>query len=188
MRLWHIFGGITVSIALAGCTNLENFGSALRTDAPVTSIVGTRTSIATPAVSGTVNLRQNIALPPNAVLTVTVSDASASDAAAKVITQHVVRTNGQQAPFRFVLPYNALDVRPGARILLSAAIAINNRVVLITENLIPVISNGVNNADLMLVPVASAAASAQSSGMLHSTQPAPVIEGRSPASGGLFSQ
>ncbi|QOL13773.1 YbaY family lipoprotein [Dickeya dianthicola] len=153
MRLWHIFGGITVSIALSGCVN--NHGVAPEATVPTTGQTETLSQPVSgmPAVTGTVNIRQKIALPPDSVLTVTVSDASISDAPSKVISQRVIRTEGQQAPFRFVLPYNPAEIRPDARILLSAAVAINRRVTLITEHVMPVVSNGVNNADLTLIPV-----------------------------------
>ncbi|MGI8487904.1 YbaY family lipoprotein [Pectobacterium sp. S5] len=155
MKLWHILGGITLSMTLVACAQRNDYGVSPQTGAPVTSVSSQRPAVAMPAVTGTVNIRQRIALPHNAVLTVTVSDASLADAPSKVITQRVTRTEGKQAPFQFELPYNPADIQPNARILLSAAIAIDNRIVMLTENVLPVISNGVNNADLVLVPVAS---------------------------------
>ncbi len=71
-----------------------------------------------PSVTGTINIRQRIALPPDAVLTVTLSDASLADAPARVLSQKAVRTEGKQAPFNFALPYNPADIQPNARILL----------------------------------------------------------------------
>ncbi|MFC3394809.1 YbaY family lipoprotein [Brenneria rubrifaciens] len=155
MKLWHILGGITLSVALSACADRGDYGVSPHTGAPVTSTSSQNPAVSMPAVSGTVNIRQRIALPPNAVLTVTVSDASLSDAPSKVIIQRATRTNGKQAPFRFSLPYNPADIKPNARILLSAAIAIDNRIVMVTENVLPVVTNGVSNADLVLVPVAS---------------------------------
>ena len=75
-------------------------------------------------MTGSVNIRQRIALPPDAVLTVTLSDASLADAPSKVIAQRAVRTEGQQAPFSFTLPYNPSDIQPNARIILSAAVTV----------------------------------------------------------------
>ncbi|MCV9877798.1 YbaY family lipoprotein [Brenneria izbisi] len=155
MKLWHTLGCITLSMALSACAERGDYGISPQTGAPVTSASSQYPAISMPAVSGTVNIRQRIALPPNAVLTVTVSDASLADAPSKVIAQHVMRTGGKQAPFQFSLPYQPADIQPNARILLSAAVAIDNRIVMMTENVLPVISNGVSNADLILVPVAS---------------------------------
>lgn len=155
MKLWHTLGCITLSMALSACAERGDYGVSPQTGAPVTSASSQYPAISMPAVSGTVNIRQRIALPPNAVLTVTVSDASLADAPSKVIAQHVMRTAGKQAPFQFSLPYKPADIQPNARILLSAAVAIDNRIVMVTENVLPVISNGVSNADLILIPVAS---------------------------------
>jgi putative lipoprotein len=106
-----------------------------------------------PAVKGSVNIRQRIALPPDAVLTVTLSDASLADAPSKVIAQLVTRTEGQQAPFSFVLPYNPADIQPNARIILSAAITLNGQLTFITDTIQEVINRNGTRADLLLVPV-----------------------------------
>lgn len=169
MKLWHILGGITLSIALSACADRGDYGVSPQTGAPVTSASSQNPAIAMPAVSGTVNIRHRIALPANAVLTVTVSDASLSDAPSRVITQRVARTEGKQAPFQFSLPYNPADIQPNARILLSAAIAIDNKIAMVTENVLPVISNGVNNADLVLIPVTSVPLPTQHSGSIVSS-------------------
>ncbi|QTF09483.1 hypothetical protein HC231_17375 [Brenneria izadpanahii] len=155
MKLWHILGSITLSMTLAACADRNDYGVSPETGASVTAASTQHPAVSMPSVTGTVNIRQRIALPADAVLTVTVSDASLSDAPSKVISQHVTRTEGKQAPFTFALPYNPADIQPHARILLSAAIAINNRVSMVTENVLPVITNGVNNADLVMVPVTS---------------------------------
>ncbi|MGM3174967.1 YbaY family lipoprotein [Dickeya lacustris] len=156
MRLWQLFAGITVSVALSGCANLNSYGFLPPGFAPARTLSLSEPVSGMPAVTGTVNIRQNITLPADAVLTVTVSDASASDAPARVISQRVSRTEGVQAPFKFVLPYNLSDINPDARILLSAVVVINHRITLVTEHMVPVINNGVNNADVNLVMVSRA--------------------------------
>jgi putative lipoprotein len=110
-------------------------------------------SIQQPNVSGTIWIKQKVALPPDAVLTVTLSDASLADAPSKVVAQRAVRTEGKQAPFSFVLPYNPSDVQPNARILLSAAVTINGKLVFITDTVQEAINNGGTKIDLNLVPV-----------------------------------
>ena len=92
-------------------------------------------------------------MPPDAVLTVTLSDASLADAPSKVLAQRAVRTEGKQAPFSFVLPYNPSDVQPNARILLSAAVTINDKLVFITDTVQEAINHGGTKVDLNLVPV-----------------------------------
>lgn len=83
----------------------------------------------------------------------TLSDASLADAPSKVVAQRAVRTEGKQAPFSFVLPYNPSDVQPNARILLSAAVTINGKLVFITDTVQEAINNGGTKIDLNLVPV-----------------------------------
>ncbi len=77
-------------------------------------------------------IRQKVALPPDAVLTVTLSDAF-NRCAVESAGAEAVRTEGKQSPFSFVLPFNPADVQPNARILLSAAITVNDKLVFITD-------------------------------------------------------
>ncbi|MEI9217369.1 YbaY family lipoprotein, partial [Pseudomonas aeruginosa] len=83
-------------IALAACADKS---ADIQTPAPAanTSISATQQpAIQQPNVSGTVWIRQKVALPPDAVLTVTLSDASLADAPSKVLAQKAVRTEGKQ--------------------------------------------------------------------------------------------
>ena len=164
MKLVHMASGLAVAIALAACADKS---ADIQTPAPAAN-----TSIsATPNVSGTVWIRQKVALPPDAVLTVTLSDASLADAPSKVLAQKAVRTEGKQSPFSFVLPFNPADVQPNARILLSAAITVNDKLVFITDTVQPVINQGGTKADLTLVPVQQTAVPVQASGGATTTVP-----------------
>lgn len=60
-------------------------------------------------------------------------------------------------PFNFALPYNPADIQPNARILLSAAIAVNGQLMFITDTVQTVINQGGTHADLTLVPVTQTA-------------------------------
>ena len=75
-----------------------------------------------------------------------------ADAPAHGLSQKAVRTEGKQAPFNFVLPYNQAQIQPNARILLSAAITVNGQLMFITDTVQTVINQGGNRADLVLVP------------------------------------
>ncbi len=116
MKLVHMASGLAVAIALAACADKS---ADIQTPAPAanTSISATQQ----PAIHKksqrlrTVWIRQKVALPPDAVLTVTLSDASLADAPSKVLAQKAVRTEGKQSPFSFVLPFNPADVQPNAR-------------------------------------------------------------------------
>ncbi|KNC91634.1 YbaY family lipoprotein [Trabulsiella odontotermitis] len=181
MKLVHMLSGLAVAVALSACADKS---ADIQTPAPNpnTSGVATQPAIQQPNVSGTVWIRQKVALPPDAVLTVTLSDASLADAPSKVLSQKAVRTEGKQAPFSFVLPYNPSDVQPNARILLSAAITVNDQLVFITDTVQPVINNGGTKADLTLVPVQQTAIPVQPSGGAATTVPSTSPTQVSPSS------
>ncbi|PLR38702.1 hypothetical protein CYR55_08095 [Chimaeribacter californicus] len=153
MKLWQIVGGTALSLTLAGCAS----HSAPPPSPPPGNGAPSTAAIQQPSVNGTINISQRVALPPDAVLTVTLSDASTSDAPSKVIAQSVARTEGKQAPFPFVLPYNPRDIKPDAHVILSAAITHNNgQMLFMTDTIQEVINNGkADQVDLKLVPLAS---------------------------------
>ena len=130
MKLVPMLSGIAIAVALSACA-----GKSAQVPVPAADPNGINTlsqqSIQQPNVSGTIWIKQKVALPPDAVLTVTLSDASLADAPSKVLAQKAVRTEGKQSPFSFVLPFNPADVQPNARILLSAAITVNDKLVFI---------------------------------------------------------
>lgn len=171
MKFVHMFSGLAMAVALAACADKS---ADIQTPAPNPNAGATATQpvIQQPNVSGTVWIRQKVALPPDAVLTITLSDASLSDAPSKVIARRVLRTEGKQAPFSFELPYNPAEIQPEARILLSAAIAINGKLVFITDAVKSVINQGGSKVDLTLVPVPQTAVPVQQSGGAATTVPA----------------
>lgn len=150
MKLWQVFSGLALAVAVGGCADK---GRPVPTPTLGAAVAGQQAAITQPNVSGSVYIRQRVALPPDAVLTVTLSDASVAGRPSKVLSQRVVRTEGKQAPFQFVLPFNPADVQPNARILLSAAIAVDGKLAFITNNVKPVINQGGTKAELLLVPV-----------------------------------
>lgn len=154
MKLWHILGGITLSALFTGAALAAVQNNTGMTAAPGAAVT---TQLAQPAVTGTVTLHDRIALPSNAALTVTVSDASVPDVPSRVITQSVAWIDGMQAPYNFTLPYNPADIQPNARILLSAAVTLNNQVIMTAQDIQPVITNGVTTGNLTLIPVESVA-------------------------------
>ena len=152
MKLVPMLSGVAIAVALSACA-----GKSADVLVPTASANGINTlsqqAIQQPNVSGTIWIKQKVALPPDAVLTVTLSDASLADAPSKVLAQRAVRTEGKQAPFSFVLPYNPSDVQPNARILLSAAVTINDKLVFITDTVQEAVNKGGTKIDLTLVPV-----------------------------------
>ncbi|MRG30496.1 YbaY family lipoprotein [Enterobacter cancerogenus] len=152
MKLVTMLSGLAMAVALSACAD-KSADVAVPTATPGGVSTLSQQTIKQPNVSGTVWIRQKVALPPDAVLTVTLSDASMADAPSKVLAQRAVRTEGKQAPFSFVLPFNPSEVQPNARILLSAAVTINDKLVFITDTVQEVINKGGTKADLTLVPV-----------------------------------
>lgn len=147
MKLWHCIGGIMVTAALAGCAQHDT-----QTSTAAEAKETMTTQLNQPAVTGSVFIRQRIALPPDAVVTVTLSDISLADAPSRVISQQVFRTEGKQAPFAFTLPYNPQDIQPSQRIIVSAAITINGRLVFISDTINEVINNNAGTQkDVLLV-------------------------------------
>ncbi|ABP41137.1 hypothetical protein BFI38_10315 [Yersinia pestis subsp. microtus bv. Caucasica] len=152
--LWQIVGGAALAVSLTGCAHQS-------AEAPVAAPISTATvaaSVAQSTVHGTVNIRERLALPPDAVVTVTLSDISLADAPSRVIAQKAVRTEGKQAPFTYSLPFNPSDIQPNARVIVSAAITRNGQLLFITDTIQEVINRGAGTqADLLLVPVPSVA-------------------------------
>lgn len=153
MKLWKIVGGVLMTATVAGCSSNA---ADVPTPAQGNQITADASQISGPAVRGSVNLRQRIALPPNAEVTVTLADVSLADAPARVLSQKVFRTDGKQPPYNFVLPYNPQDIQPNQRINLSAAIKIDGRLVFITDTLNEVVNNNAGTQkDLVLVPISA---------------------------------
>ncbi|PIJ52212.1 hypothetical protein BL250_04395 [Erwinia sp. OLTSP20] len=173
MKFWQVLSGAALAVIISGCADKSND---VATPTLGSQVSGQQAVLKQPNVSGNVWIRQKVALPPDSVLTVTVSDASASDAPSRVIAQHVVRTEGKQSPFHFVLPFNPGDIQPKARILLSAAVTVKGKLAFITETAQPVINQGGTRQDLVLVPVPSVAipAAAGAATTVPSTSPTQV--------------
>ncbi|MEW7313846.1 YbaY family lipoprotein [Buttiauxella gaviniae] len=172
MKLVHTLSGLAIAVAMVGCAQKS---ADIPTPAPAattsSSAATAQSTIAQPSVTGTVWIRQKVALPPDAVLTVTLSDASLADAPSRVLSQKAVRTDGKQPPYSFVLPFNPADIQPNARIILSAAISVNNQLMFITDTIQPVVNSGGTKADLTLVPVQQTAVPVANNGGAATTVP-----------------
>jgi putative lipoprotein len=76
-------------------------------------------------ISGEVFYRERIALPPNAVLTVRLSDVSLADAPEAVIAEQKIDPAGQ-VPIKFEIKLDPAVVRPNVNYALQARIAVDN--------------------------------------------------------------
>lgn len=73
-------------------------------------------------LTGTVNYRERIALPPDSRVIVTISDVSLMDAPSVTIAQNQISTAGQQVPISFAVSYDRARIQPGRSYAVSARI------------------------------------------------------------------
>ena len=82
MKLVPILSGLAIALAVAGCSQTHQQS---QNQTPAPEAAAAQQAVSGPNVSGNVLIRQKVALPPDAVLTVTLSDASLADAPSKVL-------------------------------------------------------------------------------------------------------
>lgn len=105
-------------------------------------------------VSGTVTYRQRSALPPTAVLTVSLLDVSRADAPSTQIAQERIETAGKQVPFTFGFAYDRARIQERNRYAVRAEIRDGERLLFTTDTSYPVITQGnPKNVDITVVPV-----------------------------------
>ncbi|NOH94998.1 lipo-like protein [Vibrio sp. AIC-3] len=109
----------------------------------------------TQVISGTVSYRERIALPENAVVTVTLEDISLADAPSTVIATQEFTTDGKQVPFAFELSYDNDKIKANHRYNMRASIHVDGKLRFITDTIKSVITDVENTqqADLRLVGV-----------------------------------
>lgn len=109
----------------------------------------------TQVISGTVSYRERIALPDNAVVTVTLEDISLADAPSTVIATQEFTTDGKQVPFAFELSYDNNKIKANHRYNMRATIHVDGKLRFTTDTIKSVITDVENTqqADLRLVGV-----------------------------------
>lgn len=107
-----------------------------------------------PTVTGTVTYQQRIALPPDAIVTVTIEDTSRADAPADVIGQQVIETKGSQVPIPFAVPYDSNKIEENHNYSLRATIKDGSgKLLYISDTNVPVITRGNANKDVEIIVV-----------------------------------
>ena len=106
----------------------------------------------TQVISGTVSYRERIALPENAVVTVTLEDISLADAPSTVIATQEFTTDGKQVPFAFELSYDNNKIKANHRYNMRATIHVDGKLRFTTDTIKSVITDVENTqqADLRL--------------------------------------
>lgn len=109
----------------------------------------------TQVISGTVSYRERIALPENALVTVTLEDISLADAPSTVIATQEFTTDGKQVPFAFELSYDDNKIQSNHRYNMRATIHVDGKLRFTTDTIKSVITDVENtqHADLRLVGV-----------------------------------
>ncbi len=93
-------------------------------------------------VTGTVFYRQRVALPPETIVTVRLVDVSRADAAAIVLAEKALATQGRQVPIPFELSYDAARIDPRFAYQIEARINHGDELLFISTESFPVITRG----------------------------------------------
>lgn len=105
------------------------------------------------SIIGSVSYVENEALPPNALITIALVDASSGDTAA-VIGERSFKAAGKVVPFPFQVKYASSAIDPGHRYLMRATVTLDGEVIFATDTKYPVITGGnPSTADLVLKKV-----------------------------------
>jgi putative lipoprotein len=105
-------------------------------------------------ITGTVTYRNRSALPPNAVLEVSLQDVSRADAPAPALVVQRIEAGGQQPPFAYELPYDPAQIDPRMTYSVSARITVGNELLFISDTMIPVLTRGAPMTDVQILVVA----------------------------------
>lgn len=104
-----------------------------------------------PAVTGTASYRERIALPPDALIEVSLVDVSLMDVAAKLISRQTIRPE-HAPPFAFVLRYDPRDIDERMTYAVQARIVdADGRLLFVTDTSYQVLTRGYpDRVDLVL--------------------------------------
>jgi uncharacterized lipoprotein YbaY len=105
-------------------------------------------------ITGTVTYRNRGALPPTAVLEVSLQDVSLADAPAKVISTQRIEAGGKQAPFAYELFYDPAQIDPRMTYSVSARITEGSELLFISDTMIPVLTRGAPMTDVDILVIA----------------------------------
>jgi len=111
-------------------------------------------------VTGTVSYLQRIALPPNAVVEVTLQEVSRLDAPAVLLAEQKIPTAGQQVPIPFTLTYDASQIDPRYTYVVRAKITVDGQMRWTSTTAYRVITqNNPTTVEILVEPVRGSSAS-----------------------------
>jgi uncharacterized lipoprotein YbaY len=91
-------------------------------------------------VTGTVRYLPRIALPPSAIVEVSLQNVSRADAPALTLSTQTIELNGQQVPVDFALPYDATQIDPRHTYMVRASIRVGDELWFTSTRAYPVIT------------------------------------------------
>ena len=97
---------------------------------------------ASETISGTVFYLPRIALPPTAMIDISLLDVSRADAIATTLASTKITANGRQVPFPFELLYDAGQIDSRYRYAVQSRITVDGELQFINTTQVPVITNG----------------------------------------------
>ena len=131
--------------------------SSLRANAAVALLLVAGCATQAPAqLKGTATYLERMALPPGAVFEATLEDVSKADAKAEVIGTAHIEPAGNP-PIAFWIPYDASRIDPKRRYAVRARIAVDGRLLFITDQHYPAFGPSTNEVTLTLRRVGAAA-------------------------------
>ncbi|MDV5228256.1 MULTISPECIES: YbaY family lipoprotein [Providencia] len=150
MKLYQVIMGLILMTLLMGCEGNNNKAKEAKLDR---SHDTTNRSIESGVISGQVVIQQRVALPVNAVVTVTLADTSIAELPALILSQKYYDTQGKQSPFPFELSYQKDEIRSSAHLVVRATVSVEGDIWFISNVESVVINNGVTrDIELRLVP------------------------------------
>jgi putative lipoprotein len=96
-------------------------------------------------VTGTVTYRHRMALPPDAVVEVSLQDTTLADAPARIVSQATIATRGAQVPIPFRIDYDPSGIDPSHRYTVRATITVDGRMLFTSPTAYPVLTRGAGN-------------------------------------------
>ena len=102
-------------------------------------------------LNGTVTYRQRIALPPNAIVEVSLQDVSKMDAPAEVLDSVKIPTAGRQVPIPFTLRYDPAQIDEKYTYTVSARITVDGALMWISTTQNPVLTRGAPSDNVEII-------------------------------------
>jgi uncharacterized lipoprotein YbaY len=142
--------------------NTQHYGVLTR-GAPVTdveimveSVGGSAGMESLTDLNGTVTYRQRIALPPNAIVEVSLQDVSKMDAPAEILDSVKIPTAGRQVPIPFTLRYDPAQIDEKYTYTVSARITVDGALMWVSTTQNPVLTRGAptDNVEIIVEQVA----------------------------------